>query len=130
MTKYPNFNQFGNSAWIPTAGAGSYDSLESVHDQIHGTVGGTNYGDMSVIAVSAFDPSFWFHHWWVYKACFEAVLTDEAWWIACSLYGKLCIPTAMLSPKLKHRARIGTKREITWTLIAVKHTRVRLQADC
>jgi tyrosinase len=63
LTSYTNFTQFGNSAWIPSSGAGSYDSLESVHDQIHGTVGGTNYGDMSVIAVSAFDPSFWFHHW-------------------------------------------------------------------
>jgi tyrosinase len=51
-----------NEAWIASAGPGSYDSLESVHDQIHGTVGGPNFGDMSIIDVSAFDPIFWLHH--------------------------------------------------------------------
>jgi tyrosinase len=62
FTGMSNFSEFGNEAWIPNGGAGTYDSLESIHDQIHGTVGGSNYGDMTVIAVSAFDPSFWLHH--------------------------------------------------------------------
>jgi tyrosinase len=57
-----NFTEVGTSAWAPDAGPGSYDSFESIHDQIHGTIGGANYGDMSVIPVSAFDPAFWFHH--------------------------------------------------------------------
>jgi tyrosinase len=62
MTNMNNFSIFGTEAWIQGAGAGSYDSLESIHDQIHATVGGPNYGDMSVIALSAFDPAFWLHH--------------------------------------------------------------------
>jgi tyrosinase len=62
LTGMSNFSQFGNAAWMLGSGAGSYDSLESIHDQVHGVVGGTNYGDMTVIAVSAFDPSFWLHH--------------------------------------------------------------------
>jgi tyrosinase len=62
FTGMSNFSEFGNEAWIPNGGAGTYDSLESIHDQIHGIVGGSNYGDMSVIAVSAFDPAFWLHH--------------------------------------------------------------------
>jgi tyrosinase len=62
FTSYDKFMNVSNEAWIRGAGAGSYDSLESVHDQIHGAVGGPNYGDMSIIDVSAFDPSFWMHH--------------------------------------------------------------------
>jgi tyrosinase len=62
FTSYTNFMNVSNEAWIATAGPGSYDSLESVHDQIHGTVGGPNFGDMSIIDVSAFDPVFWLHH--------------------------------------------------------------------
>ena len=62
LTGNSNFTQVGTSSWMSGAGPGSYDSLESIHDQVHGTVGGTNYGDMSVIAVSSFDPSFWLHH--------------------------------------------------------------------
>ncbi|KAL5447870.1 hypothetical protein PMIN07_001857 [Paraphaeosphaeria minitans] len=37
------------------------DSFESIHDDIHGTVGGTD-GHMSYLDVAAFDPFFWLHH--------------------------------------------------------------------
>jgi tyrosinase len=36
------------------------DSLESVHDTIHNTVGSD--GHMSMLAYSSFDPIFWLHH--------------------------------------------------------------------
>jgi tyrosinase len=62
FTSYTDFANVSNEAWIQNAGPGSYDSFESVHDQIHGVVGGPNYGDMSIIDVSAFDPAFWLHH--------------------------------------------------------------------
>lgn len=37
------------------------DSFESVHDEIHSTVGG-NQGHMSYLDVASFDPLFWIHH--------------------------------------------------------------------
>ncbi|KAF2641582.1 Di-copper centre-containing protein [Massarina eburnea CBS 473.64] len=37
------------------------DSYESVHDEIHGAVGGTD-GYMGYLDVAAFDPIFWLHH--------------------------------------------------------------------
>ena len=40
------FEQFGNSGWIPNS-PGSYDSLESLHDQIHGLIG--NGGHMAIV---------------------------------------------------------------------------------
>ncbi|KZT35124.1 Di-copper centre-containing protein [Sistotremastrum suecicum HHB10207 ss-3] len=39
-----------------------FSSLESIHNNIHNSVGGTNGGHMSSPAVAAFDPNFWFHH--------------------------------------------------------------------
>lgn len=41
------FEQFGNSGWIPNT-PGSYDSLESLHDQIHGLIG--SGGHMSIVS--------------------------------------------------------------------------------
>ena len=40
------FEHFGNEGWIPNS-PGSYDSLESLHDQIHGLVG--NGGHMAIV---------------------------------------------------------------------------------
>lgn len=68
LTSNTNFTEVGSSAWAADAGAGAYDSFESIHDQIHGSIGGSNYGDMSVIPVSAFDPAFWLHHAMVDRA--------------------------------------------------------------
>lgn len=56
---YTNFNQFGNSAWYPD-NSGRYDSVESVHDVVHGMVGGG--GHMGFVDYSAMDPFFWLHH--------------------------------------------------------------------
>jgi tyrosinase len=38
----------------------NYDSLESIHNQIHGLTG--NNGHMGVVDYAAFDPVFWMHH--------------------------------------------------------------------
>lgn len=42
--------------------AGVLDSLESVHDTIHNTVGNSGPGHMTNAAYSAFDPVFWLLH--------------------------------------------------------------------
>jgi len=62
FTLYADFMDFTNEPFIKSAGPESYDSLEAVHDSVHTTIGGQNYGHMSVIDVSAFDPSFFMHH--------------------------------------------------------------------
>ncbi|KAI9808406.1 MAG: hypothetical protein M1826_004170 [Phylliscum demangeonii] len=59
FTAYHNYTEFSNKAWYP-GGGGNYDSLESVHDQIHGLTGGG--GHMSYVPYSAFDPIFYLHH--------------------------------------------------------------------
>lgn len=66
LTNYANYNQFSNSAWITNSN--TQDSIESIHDVVHGAVGGSNYGHMSIIDVSAFDPIFWMHHAMVDRA--------------------------------------------------------------
>jgi tyrosinase len=68
FTSQSNFSQFGNEAWIQGQPQGAYDSIENIHDVVHIDVGGQNYGDMTVIAVSAFDPAFWLHHAMVDRA--------------------------------------------------------------
>ena len=47
LQAYPLYKNFSNKAWIPDS-AGTYDSLESLHDQIHGLVG-TNGGHMAYV---------------------------------------------------------------------------------
>src|SRR4051812_19808504 len=57
FTQYRDYSQFNSESWVQNqTTAGVYDSLESLHDHIHGTVGGENFGYMSIIDVSAFDP--------------------------------------------------------------------------
>ncbi|KAL8911450.1 MAG: hypothetical protein Q9171_003383 [Xanthocarpia ochracea] len=58
LQAYPRFANFSNSAWTP--GQIGYDSLESLHNQIHGLIG--NGGHMAVIDYAGFDPAFWLHH--------------------------------------------------------------------
>lgn len=58
LQAYPRFANFSNSAWTPNSPG--YDSLESLHNQIHGLVG--NGGHMAVIDYAGFDPLFWLHH--------------------------------------------------------------------
>ncbi|KAL8812863.1 MAG: hypothetical protein Q9223_007185 [Gallowayella weberi] len=58
LQAYPKFVNFSNSAWTPNSPG--YDSLESLHNQIHGLIG--NGGHMAVIDYAGFDPIFWLHH--------------------------------------------------------------------
>ncbi|KAL8932438.1 MAG: hypothetical protein Q9211_006312 [Gyalolechia sp. 1 TL-2023] len=58
LQAYPRFANFSSSAWTPNSPA--YDSLESLHNQIHGLVG--NGGHMAWTDYSGFDPIFWLHH--------------------------------------------------------------------
>jgi tyrosinase len=41
---------------------GNSDSLESIHDLVHVTVGGESGGHMYYLDTSSFDPIFWLHH--------------------------------------------------------------------
>ena len=50
---YWKFEHFGNEGWVPNQ-SGSYDSLESIHDQIHGLVG--NGGHMGVVSAHSKTP--------------------------------------------------------------------------
>ncbi len=50
LEAYPSYTNFSNKAWYPES-PGSYDSLESLHDQIHGIVG-TNGGHMAYVSAS------------------------------------------------------------------------------
>ncbi len=61
FANYPNYTSFSNEAWIPLDSNGTYDSIESLHDAIH-TLGGGNFGHLSIIQYSAFDPLFLLHH--------------------------------------------------------------------
>ena len=57
---YNDYTTFSNEAWIADDNPAGYDSLESIHDQIHGLTG--SGGHMTYIHYSAFDPLFWLHH--------------------------------------------------------------------
>ncbi|KAG0650918.1 Monophenol monooxygenase [Hyphodiscus hymeniophilus] len=61
FTSSQSYSQFSNEAWYngvdPSSG---HDSIESVHDQIHGLTGGG--GHMTYIEYSSFDPIFFLHH--------------------------------------------------------------------
>lgn len=48
LEAYPLYKNFSNKAWYPES-AGSYDSLESLHDEIHGMFG-TNGGHMAYVS--------------------------------------------------------------------------------
>ncbi|KAJ3060967.1 hypothetical protein HDU98_003098 [Podochytrium sp. JEL0797] len=59
VTKWADFSNHGldNSDEQP----GNYHSLEYIHDQIHGIIGG-NGGQMGNPEVAGYDPIFFFHH--------------------------------------------------------------------
>ncbi|RDL42060.1 uncharacterized protein BP5553_02039 [Venustampulla echinocandica] len=54
LVKSKDFNSFSTTAV-------SGPSLEAIHNDIHGDVGGS-YGHMMALEYSAFDPIFWLHH--------------------------------------------------------------------
>ncbi|KAF3937147.1 Tyrosinase [Dactylella cylindrospora] len=59
LTAYKQYNVLASKA-SSQSGSGQFDSLEAVHDTIHGTVG--SGGHMGWVDVAAFDPIFWLHH--------------------------------------------------------------------
>jgi tyrosinase len=63
--KYSDFasNESNKSSFDETVKTISASgSIEGIHGQYHGLIGGTA-GHMSQVPVAAFDPVFWFHHW-------------------------------------------------------------------
>ncbi|RVD80225.1 uncharacterized protein DFL_008127 [Arthrobotrys flagrans] len=77
-TGYANFARFSNKG-TTTAVNGKLDSLESVHDVIHATVGGGN-GEMGWVDYAAHDPLFFLHHTNIDRifAMWQAVNRDNA----------------------------------------------------
>ena len=82
---YNNYTTFSNSGWIfnlfgfeGTEDYSSYDSIESIHDLIHGVTG--DGGHMQIVDISAFDPLFMLHHTMVDRVwAMWQVLNPEAW---------------------------------------------------
>ncbi|KAK6532025.1 hypothetical protein TWF694_003188 [Orbilia ellipsospora] len=60
LTAYTDYVNFSNKGTTQTVN-GQTDSLESVHDVIHATVGGNN-GEMAYVDYAAHDPLFFLHH--------------------------------------------------------------------
>ncbi|KAF3916772.1 Tyrosinase [Dactylellina cionopaga] len=60
LTKYDDYASFSNKGTTTTVN-GNVDSLESVHDVIHATVGGSS-GEMGYVDYAAHDPLFFLHH--------------------------------------------------------------------
>ncbi|KAK6362700.1 hypothetical protein TWF730_000156 [Orbilia blumenaviensis] len=75
---YANFARFSNKG-TTTAVNGRVDSLESVHDVIHATVGGGS-GEMGWVDYAAHDPLFFLHHTNIDRlfAMWQAVNRDNA----------------------------------------------------
>lgn len=60
VARQSNYGPFSNTGFPIELRNGSYDSLESIHNQVHGLVGGN--GHMAYVPFSTFDPLFWLHH--------------------------------------------------------------------
>ena len=61
----PDFSAFSSSAFQTGDSPNAWVSVESIHNQIHASIGGSNdplSGHMSFVDYSAFDPIFWLHH--------------------------------------------------------------------
>ncbi|CAN8098897.1 unnamed protein product [Discula destructiva] len=59
FSSYDNYTLFSNEGWA--ADTSQYDSLESLHDNVHAMLGGSD-GHMTIVPFSAFDPVFVLHH--------------------------------------------------------------------
>ena len=60
VARQSDYAPFSNTGFPAERRNGSYDSLESIHNQVHGLVGGN--GHMAYVPFSTFDPLFWLHH--------------------------------------------------------------------
>jgi tyrosinase len=58
---YNSFASFSSDSLTP----GASGSLEDIHGNYHGLIGGPRgrMGHMSRVPIAAFDPVFWMHHW-------------------------------------------------------------------
>jgi len=90
--KYPTYQAFSNNRWNPNGRSSDYDSIESIHDTLHGWLGGG--GHMGNPEYAGFDPIFWLHHCNVDRlyALWQALHPDadknmdfsarlETWWV-------------------------------------------------
>lgn len=59
FSSYDNYTLFSNEGWAEDTS--QYDSLESLHDNVHAMLGGSD-GHMTIVPFSAFDPVFVLHH--------------------------------------------------------------------
>jgi tyrosinase len=61
FTSYSNFSEFGTEAYtFGSTPIRNADSLESIHDVLHGITG--SGGHMTYLDYAAYDPIFWLHH--------------------------------------------------------------------
>lgn len=66
MTTYQSFNE-----WASSAGGSEIGSVEVLHNNFHNMFG---MGNMGILEVSAYDPVFWFHHWYVNLSFWRHIL--------------------------------------------------------
>ncbi|KAM0718253.1 hypothetical protein Q7P37_006585 [Cladosporium fusiforme] len=60
FTFYSNYSEFSTESYTFGTAFRNADSLESIHDVIHGATG--SGGHMTYLDYSAYDPIFWLHH--------------------------------------------------------------------
>lgn len=60
FTFYNNYSEFSTESYTFGTAFRNADSLESIHDVIHGATG--SGGHMTYLDYSAYDPIFWLHH--------------------------------------------------------------------
>jgi len=60
LTQVHDWFSFSHDGTKPGKPPGQYDSIESIHNEIHGLAG--RNGHMGVVDYAVFDPIFWMHH--------------------------------------------------------------------
>jgi tyrosinase len=77
FTFYGNYSEFSTESYTFGTAFKNADSLESIHDVIHGATG--SGGHMTYLDYSAYDPIFWLHHMMVDRAfaLWQAVNPDS-----------------------------------------------------
>ena len=97
LTQAGSFEAFSNDGFTgPQTSPTFFDSLESIHGQLHVLTG--KNGHMGVVDYAAFDPVFWLHHTNVGSllcgrlllTCFSAIESSQC--------GKVCSILAVLAP--------------------------------
>jgi tyrosinase len=77
FTFYGSYSEFSTESYTFGTAFKNADSLESIHDVIHGATG--SGGHMTYLDYSAYDPLFWLHHMMVDRAfaLWQAVNPDS-----------------------------------------------------